>query len=136
MRLLALAIVVLVFYGVGWIVGARYVVYAAPPAALSHFTCYAVEGREQGQTIVGLRDQFRPFRTAVGPPRLLCAPTNKTILRGKPHVPHGPLDRLVCYPIAAPLVNRNRLIDNQLSRKVLRVGPARYTCIPTFKSGR
>ena len=105
----------------------------AAPALLPHFKCYVAAGAEpRGQFRVGMHDQFGPSSSAVGPPKFLCTPVEKTVERGEPLPVVGNADHLVCYVIAG-LHKSTHPIQNQLDRQNLEVQNAQLLCVPTVK---
>lgn len=102
-------------------------------APLPHFQCYVASGEQpKAHYFVQLKDQFGSHRTAVGPPRLLCTPTDKEVVQGEPLPVPGNADHLVCYAIAG-LHHSKHQIQNQLDRQVLEVENAQLLCVPTVK---
>ncbi len=105
-----------------------------PPPSFSHFKCYQTAVKLPKPAVVDLRDQFGEARMQLNYADLFCTPVQKRLLSGRPIVPPGPTDHLLCYRGETQSMTTTRVIVNQLQKAQIQVSAPRYLCVPTWKS--
>jgi hypothetical protein len=102
-----------------------------PPNGLSHFSCYAAEGRLL-DVPVGLEDQFFASKHRMGRPILFCNPAQKWH-NGVVTPIANPNDHLTCYSMTRSPYQRVVDIRNQFGEHRLQTSYADVSCVPTQK---
>jgi hypothetical protein len=109
----------------------------APPVALDHFKCYAVQGESVGVR-VRLEDQFdvadgRVERARVLTPVTLCNPVEKTYAGVTTPIGDATM-HLVCYTIETQAFrSRTVLVRNQFGKGSVKVRRPVELCAPSLK---
>ncbi len=124
-----------------------------------HFTCYTIENQTGGQPfteippVVKVKDQFntRPVRVQIGPPTMLCLPTQKTLESGPNAGQVTPITNatahLLCFQVSGvPTPTVGTVFDeNQFNQQPfnpqapgpgytpIEIGSVSSLCLPSYK---
>jgi hypothetical protein len=106
----------------------------SPPVA-NHFKCYVCDGQPVSVPVL-LTDQFDQWSTVVGFPRYFCNPVQKDY-RGVVNPILDPNQHYICYEIGPedPGIFSATVTDQFIVNLSAPMGPARYLCVPTYKTG-
>jgi hypothetical protein len=110
------------------------------PPGLDHFTCYPVKlvpgsGQFTPPNPVGVQDQFtpQPVPVTVGPPKLLCLPTQKTLPTGQVFPISNPEAHLLCFKVSPTPIINPVFDQNQFGTGVVNIMKTKFLCLPSFK---
>lgn len=110
----------------------------APPPIANHYKCYFCEGPPVNVN-VQLTDQFGPWPTTVMFPRYFCNPVEKRVQppTGAVYPIEDPNQHYICYEIQPedPTPHTAIITDQFLPNHTTQMNPARWLCVPTYKSG-
>lgn len=113
-----------------------------PPQGLDHFRCYPASGKDPN-TPVRLTDQWQwrdgepiPLEVRVGPPALVCNPTDKRHGDRPPTERLRPDDHLVCYDVEGP-ADQRFTVHNQFYERPragnFHAAALEWLCLPSTK---